>query len=421
MNELSILSRDDEAARERLAAAAGDMVARTRTWAAINTGSHNIAGLKTLAPILADAFSALDADIRLVDGPGFDSVGADGKVTEIHTGPIVEVAARPDAPVQVVMSGHYDTVFPPGTFEAIRDLDNGQINGPGMADMKGGLSLMLEALRTFEAGPLRDRLGYRIVITPDEEIGNFASAGALTAAARSGAHIGMTYEPAMETGAMSGGRKGSAVFDIVLHGRAAHAGRAKEEGRSAIEAAAELVVALEALNGKRDGVTFNVGAIEGGSPVNIVPDLAVVRFGARAPDAEASAWATAQVQRLFEKASARDGIHGHLHGGFYRPPKPRNAAQQALFDAVHATGQAIGLDLEFIDTGGVCEGNNIFAAGVPNVDTLGVRGGRIHSNEEFVITESFPERALLSALILNRLADGRLDGRRIRDLMGQGG
>ena len=117
--------------------------------------------------------------------------------------------------------------------------------------------------------------------------------------------------------------------------------------------------------------------------------------------------------------SARDGIHGHMHGGFYRPPKPRNAAQQALFDAVHATGQAIGLDLEFVDTGGVCEGNNIFAAGVPNVDTLGVRGGRIHSNEEFVITESFSERATLSALLLNRLADGRMDARNIKSLMGQ--
>ena len=101
------------------------------------------------------------------------------------------------------------------------------------------------------------------------------------------------------------------------------------------------------------------------------------------------------------------------------PPKPRNAAQQALFDAVHATGQAIGLDLEFVDTGGVCEGNNIFAAGVPNVDTLGVRGGRIHSNEEYVVTDSFAERATLSALLLNRLADGRLDARRIKSLMGQ--
>ncbi|MGE6699204.1 hydrolase [Hyphomonas sp. NPDC076900] len=419
MTQLSSLSREDEAARERLAAAAPDMIARTRAWSSVNTGSYNIPGLKTLAPMLADAFSALEADVRLVEGPGFDNVGADGRVVQMHTGPIIKVSSRPAAPIQVVLSGHYDTVFPPGTFETIRDLGNGQINGPGMADMKGGLSLMLEALKTFESGPFKDRLGYQIVITPDEEIGNFASSAALTEAARSGAHIGMTYEPAMETGAMSGGRKGSAVFDIVLHGRAAHAGRAKEEGRSAIEAAAELVLGLEALNGQRDGVTFNVGAIEGGSPVNIVPDLAVVRFGARAPDAEASAWATREVERLFARASARDGIHGHLHGGFYRPPKPRNAAQQALFDAIHATGQAIGLELEFVDTGGVCEGNNIFAAGVPNVDTLGVRGGRIHSDEEFVIIDSFAERATLSALILNRLADGRMDGKRIKELMGR--
>lgn len=419
MSELSILTPDDEAARERLYAAAPAMLARTRAWSAHNTGSNNTAGLNSFAPKLAEAFSDLQADIRFVEGGAFETVGPDGKVTEAHTGPVVEITGRPDAPVQVVMSGHYDTVFAPGVFEMVTDLGDGRINGPGMADMKGGLCVMLEALKAFEAGPMRDRLGYRIVLTPDEEIGNFTSAAALHRAASSGALIGMTYEPAMETGAMSGGRKGSAVFDIVLHGRAAHAGRAKEDGRSAIEAAAELVLGLEALNNQFEGVTFNVGSIDGGAPVNIVPDLAIVRFGARAPDQQAADWATQQVRRLFERATARDGIHGHLHGGFYRPPKPRNAAQQALFDAVHATGRAIGLDLEFIDTGGVCEGNNIFAAGVPNVDTLGVRGGRIHSNEEFVIAESFPERALLSALILNRLADGRLDGRRIKDLMGR--
>ncbi|MEL6781728.1 MAG: peptidase dimerization domain-containing protein, partial [Pseudomonadota bacterium] len=250
-----------------------------------------------------------------------------------------------------------------------------------------------------------------------EEIGNFASADALTEAAQSGALIGMTYEPCMETGAMSGGRKGSAVYDIVLHGKAAHAGRAKEEGRSAVEAAAIIVVGLEALNGQREGVTFNVGKIDGGGAVNIVPDLAVVRFGARAPDAETAAWAQAQVEALLAKALDRPGISGHVHGGFYRPPKPRNAAQQALFDAVAGTGRALGLEMEFVDTGGVCEGNNIFAAGVPNVDTLGVRGGRIHSSEEFVETDSFAERASLSALMLNRLADGRIDAAKIKALM----
>ncbi len=107
-----------------------------------------------------------------------------------------------------------------------------------------------------------------------------------------------------------------------------------------------------------------------------------------------------------------------MHGGFYRPPKPRNDAQQTLFDAVADTGRAIGLELEFVDTGGVCEGNNIFAAGVPNVDTLGVMGGRIHSDEEYVIMSSFVERAQLSGLLLNRIADGRLDAAKIKAMMG---
>ena len=417
MTDLSTLSPEDEAARERLNARASDMVTRTCDWAAINTGSLNTEGLRRMAPILADAFSELDADVQLTPGDPFESVNAAGDMEASETGPVIRVTARPAAPVQVIMSGHYDTVFAPGTFETIRDLGDGRLNGPGLADMKGGLCVMREALLAFEASPLKDRLGYQIVITPDEEIGNFASARALTEAARSGAHIGMTYEPCMDTGAMAGGRKGSAVFDIVLHGKATHAGRAKEAGRSAIEAAAELVLGLEGLNGQREGVTVNVGSIDGGGPVNIVPDLAIVRFGARAPDADAAHWATEQVQRLFARAAARDGIHGHLHGGFYRPPKPRNAAQQALFDAVQATGKAIGLELEFADTGGVCEGNNIFAAGVPNVDTLGVMGGRIHSSEEYVVVDSFAERAVLSALLLNRLADGRLDGAGIKALM----
>ncbi|GGB61938.1 acetylornithine deacetylase [Henriciella pelagia] len=417
MTDLALKTSEDEAIIERIASSEALLQQRTLEWSAINTGSHNKAGLEQLAPVLADAFSALDADVRLDKSLPFENVDGKGRAVEMETGPVIRVKARSDAPVQIIMSGHYDTVFPEGTFTEIRDLGEGRMNGPGLADMKGGLSVMLGALEAFEAGPLKDRLGYQIVITPDEEIGNFASAGALKKAAQSGAMVGMTYEPCMETGAMSGGRKGSAVFDIVLHGHSAHAGRSKEEGRSAIEAAAHMVVDLEALNNRRPGVSFNVGAIDGGGAVNIVPDLAIVRFGARAPDADAAQWATWEVERLFREATARDGISGHIHGGFYRPPKPRNAAQDALFNAVSGTGKALGLDLEFVDTGGVCEGNNIFAAGVPNVDTLGVMGGRIHSHEEYVVMSSFVERASLSGLLLNRFADGRIDAKKIKALM----
>lgn len=417
MTRLDHKTQADAAACEWLEAAGPDMLARTIGWAEINTGSWNPEGLDAFAPRLADAFSETGGDVRLEPSRPFETITDAGAVREVETGPILRVNARPDAPVQIVMSGHYDTVFPPGTFTDITDLGDGRFGGPGLADMKGGLCVMLEALKAFEAGPLRDQLGYRIVITPDEEIGNFASAHALIEAA-GGALIGMTYEPAMETGAMSGGRKGSSIYDIVLKGRAAHAGRAKEAGVSAIEAAAELVIALEALNGQREGVSVNVGRIDGGGAVNIVPDLAIVRFGARAPDAAAADWLEGEVHRLLGATTAREGLTDEIHGGFYRPPKPRNAALEALFGAVAGTGRALGLDLSFEDTGGVCEGNNIFAAGVPNVDTLGVRGGRIHSAEEFVVTESFAERACLSALLLNRLADGRIDARAIKELMG---
>lgn len=418
MIDLSQKTSEDDAICERVSDLQISMQSRTFEWAKINTGSWNREGLDSLAPQLGDAFSALEADIELIATDPFEKVSNNGWVEAYETGPVIRISSRPDAAMQIVMSGHYDTVFPPGTFDAITDIGDDKYNGPGLADMKGGLSVMLGALQAFEAGPLKDKLGYQIVVTPDEETGNFASAPFLTQAAKSGAMIGMTYEPCMDTGAMSGGRKGSAVFDIVLHGRSAHAGRAKEDGRSAVEAAAAMVVHLEQLNGQRDGVTFNVGSIDGGSAVNIVPDLAIVRFGARAPDAEAATWATQQVEKLLESARDRDGISGHMHGGFYRPPKPRNAAQDALFNAVSETGKAIGLELEFVDTGGVCEGNNIFAAGVPNVDTLGVMGGRIHSDEEYVVMSSFVERAQLSALLLNRIADGRLDARKIKALMG---
>lgn len=418
MVDLSELTQVDRDICKRISELENEMQKRTLDWARTNTGSWNREGLEILAPKLVEAFSALDAKVEMVRGPAFERINDKGRTEGFETGPVIRISSRPGADTQIIMSGHYDTVFPPNTFTEITDLRDGRLNGPGLADMKGGLSVMLGALQAFEAGPLKDRLGYQIVITPDEETGNFVSAPMLTEAAQSGAMVGMTYEPCMDTGAMSGGRKGSAVFDIVLHGKSAHAGRAKEEGRSAIEAAAKVVVELEGLNGAYEGVTFNVGAIDGGGAVNIVPDLAIVRFGARAPDADAAAWATENVQRLLAEATAKDGITGHMHGGFYRPPKPRNDAQQALFDAVSKTGEAIGLQLEFVDTGGVCEGNNIFAAGVPNVDTLGVMGGRIHSDEEYVVMSSFVERAQLSGLLLNRFADGRIDAQKIKALMG---
>ncbi len=392
------------------------MIAKTVEWAKINTGSWNAVGLESFAPLLVEAFGELDAVVESHKTPAIEKINNQGDKTYFQSGPVITVTSRSDAPVQVVMTGHYDTVFPEGTFEDIKDIGDGKLNGPGLADMKGGIVVMLEALKAFEAGPHKDKLGYSITLSPDEETGNFASAPFIAKAAKN-AHIGLTFEPAMESGAMSGGRKGSAIYDIVFKGLASHAGRAPEAGRSAILAAAEFALGVEKLDAAMDTVTFNVGAIDGGNAVNIVPDNAVLRLGIRAPDQTRADLAVRSLQTLLKKVLKRDGISAQMIGSFYRPPKPRNAAQSRLFEVVDATAGALGLSLTFQDTGGVCEGNNVFQAGTPNIDTLGVRGGNIHSSDEFVVLDSFAERAGLTTLILNRLADGRIDAAHIKSLM----
>ena len=365
---------------------------------------------------MQEELAQLDCSIDVIETPPMEKVADDGSIIQTFTAPVIEARARVNASVQVVLTGHYDTVFPEGTFEQITDIGDGKLNGPGLADMKGGIIVMIEALKALERSELKNDIGYHIVLTPDEETGNFASRGRLELAAKA-AQIGLTFEPSMETGAMSGARKGSAIFDVILNGRAAHAGRNPEDGKSAIHAAAKFTDKLENLNFVRDGVSFNVGKIDGGGPNNIVPALAIVRFGVRAPDEEASQWAIDQIDQLLAEVCELDGISGHIHGGFYRPPKPRNKAQETLFQATKQTGHALGLNLEFVDTGGVCEGNNVFAAGTPNIDTLGVRGGRIHSHDEFVVTDSFEERAKLALLLLLRIADGRINAAQIKSLM----
>ncbi|HXB52203.1 MAG TPA: hydrolase, partial [Rhizomicrobium sp.] len=343
-------------------------------------------------------------------------IGSGGKEEVKASGDALLLTVRPSAPFQVVLTGHYDTVYPQDTmFRAVVQRPDGTLHGPGIADMKGGLSVMLGALASFEHHPDATNVGYRVLLSPDEETGSLASAPLLADIAGY-AHIGMTYEPAMEDGALAGARKGSGNFHVVVTGRAAHAGRDFAFGRNAVAAAALLAVRLAALNGQRDGVTLNVARLEGGGALNAVPDRAVLRFNVRYPDAEAGQWVQDQINMAVGEA-ATDGISLELHGGLHRPAKPFNHAQKLLFDAVADTALRLGQTLTCKESGGVCEGNNLFAAGLPNIDTLGVRGGAIHSEAEFAWPQSFVERAQLSALILARIAAGQIDARAIHGAM----
>jgi glutamate carboxypeptidase len=295
----------------------------------------------------------------------------------------------------------YDLNHP---FQATRWLEDGILNGPGVADMKGGLAVMLAALKAVEKSSAADRIGYEVVINSDEEVGSSASA-ALLAQAAQGKRAALTYEPAaLPDGTLAGARPGSGNFAFVVHGRSAHAGRNPEDGRNSLTAAADLALRLEAL--KRDGLSVNASRIEGGSPSNVVPDMAILRVNLRPRDPDIEAEAKRAIAEAVATVSAERDVRIDADGGFGRPPKPLTAEAEKLFNLVKQAGADLGQQIGWQSSGGVCDGNNIAACGVPVVDTMGVRGGKIHSTEEYLIVDSLAERAALSALTILRLGNG---------------
>jgi glutamate carboxypeptidase len=298
-----------------------------------------------------------------------------------------------------------DTVFGADhAFQDTRWLEDGVLNGPGVADMKGGLAVMLAALKAVEKSPAAERIGYEVVINSDEEVGSPASA-ALLARAAAGKRAALTYEPAaLPDGTLAGARPGSGNFSIVVHGRSAHAGRNPEDGRNALLAAADLALHLDKL--KRDGLTVNPSRIDGGGPTNVVPDLAILRVNLRPRTPQLEAEAKREIETLVSTIATERDVTIAIHGGFGRPPKPLTSEAEALFNLVKQAGADLGQSIAWQPSGGVCDGNNIAACGVPVVDTMGVRGGKIHSMEEFLIVDSLAERAALSALTIVRLAEG---------------
>lgn len=410
------LSPEEKAVLDSIAERGSAIVDRAVGWSEVNSGSRNLAGLETTLGLLKEAFAVLPTEPQDIPLQASIEIGDDGREHEQPHPPSMAVIVRPEAAIQVVLTGHYDTVYPADShFQNVTTRPDGALHGPGIADMKGGISVILAALEAFETSADAANLGYRVLISPDEEIGSLASGPVLAEFGALG-HVGLTYEPALSDGTLAGERKGSGNFHIRVTGRTAHAGRDFASGRNAITAAARIAGALDALNGLRDGVTVNIARIDGGSPLNVVPDIAIVRFNVRFPDAAAAAWLEAGIATAM-RVGEGDGLGVSLHGRFTRPAKPFNAAQTELFGKVREVGALLGQDIAWKPSGGVCEGNNLFAAGLPNVDTLGVRGGDIHSENEFAHPDSFAERAQLSALILMKLASGEIDARGIRALM----
>ena len=301
---------------------------------------------------------------------------------------------------QILLLGHFDTVWPVGQLHAmplVRDGD--RLTGPGIYDMKGGIALgMLATEALFTVAPPRD---CRIVMlwTTDEETGSATSRALVETEARRSEAV-LVLEPSLPGGALKTSRKGCGDYVIEVRGVAAHAGVDPGKGVSAIRELARQVLLVETLQDLERGMSVNVGLVSGGSRPNVVPASASAHVDVRARTLADAA----EIDRAFHALSPHlPGASIEVRGGFSRPPMERSDGVARLFDAARAAGADLGQDVTEGSTGGGSDGNFSAAIGIPTLDGLGAVGDGAHALHEHVLVSALVPRAALIARLIARL------------------
>ena len=387
-----------------LPARTAELGALLERWANINSGSGHAAGLARMADTLrADfsrAFPAATIEEINTDAPGFNPSGSRA----------LRIRLRPAAPTQVFLCGHYDTVYEADdAFQVCRWLDATTLNGPGVADMKGGLVTILAALQAFEATPHAASVGWEVLLTPDEETGSHGTAHLFRGAARDH-QFGFVFEPGRPNGNIIHSRKGTGGLVATCHGRAAHAAKVPNDGRSAILALAEFLLEAAKIPTEMPGVMVNVGNIRGGAAAtNVVPHFAESEIDIRITQTADGPPLLARFQALADRINARDGLKLTLKGGFNRPPKECLPAEEAVFPEWQRAARDVGVpEFTWVHGGGGSDGNFLTAGGLPNLDGIGPIGDNLHSDREFCRVETIAPRAQIVALFLHRVAAGEI-------------
>ena len=290
-----------------------------------------------------------------------------------------------------LISCHYDTVWAPGTAtERPLTLRDGKAYGPGTADMKGGIVVAIAAVEALAS--VAPDVGWRLSLTPDEEIGNRNTRDAIVQLSRAATAV-LVLECALPDGGVKTARKGTAEVRITVEGRAAHAGNDHADGANAVVQAAHLAVRAAALHDPA-AATVCVGVLHGGERRNVVPDRAELSLDVRS-------FQPAAIEAVF--AALRDapievpGTRVTVEGEMHRPPMPRTTAIGGLYDTAVGIAAELGFALPEHAVGGGSEANLAAGAGVTVLDGLGPVGAGSHALGEYVVVSSIVERAALLA------------------------
>ncbi len=298
---------------------------------------------------------------------------------------------------QLLVLGHYDTVYSSGTLRKMPfRISRGKAYGPGIFDMKAGIVQALFALHALQEidAELRKRLVF--LWTSDEEIGSESSRKLLEAEARRSDAV-FVLEPSFgPRGLLKTARKGVGAAELIVHGRASHAGLAPQEGINAIHELAQQLASIEKWNDLRRGVTINAGIIEGGSRTNVIPERARAALDLRA--LRVSDMRSLE-RRLHSLRAMHQGARLEINGGFDRPPFERRMSA-ALFARAKSLAAQMGFTVGECTVGGGSDGNFTAAIGVPTLDGLGAVGDGAHSANEHILIHTMPARAALLASLL---------------------
>jgi glutamate carboxypeptidase len=369
---------------------------------AIPTGYNNTAGLDEYRGVLTDRLTALGADLQFLPGtPREPWLKPQGTISDdVPSMAVLRKHASGGQAPKVMIAGHLDTVFDPaGAFREMSIAPDGTTaTGPGVVDMKGGILIAVTALEALAEAGLD--IPWTFTLNSDEETGSYFSHAALHEVATQH-QIGLALEPALPGGELAIERRGSGQFMVEVRGRSAHAGRAFFEGVSAVYGLAHALAAIEQLSDEQAGVSVNVGPLEGGIATNVVPDYAAAWGNVRYPTEGAADALGAKMDALQTDDDAMPRVV--IRRSFNRPAKPLIPETEALAQTARRVAESLGQRLPFASTGGVCDGNIMQAAGLPTIDTLGVRGGDLHRTTEWIELRSLVERSQLMACLLMEL------------------
>lgn len=299
---------------------------------------------------------------------------------------------------------HVDTVFPEGT-AAKRpfklDKESDKAYGPGVCDMKSGVVILKTVLETLITSDtkLPDLV---VLLNGDEEIGSPTSRE-LIEDAGSEATTCFVLEPGRQNGDMVIARKGAGIYELIVSGRAAHAGSNHQDGISAIEELTYKIQDVHKLTDYEQGITLNVGKIAGGERPNIVADNARAEIDLRITEPEQAE----EIDKKLREIAAKEYLSGAktlLKGGLNRPPMEKSQESERIFNIFAEVGKSLGIDLEEKLTGGASDGNFVSGLGVPTLDALGAVGGGNHSDQEYIELSTLVRRAQILAGGLTKLA-----------------